>query len=755
MAPALRDPNAVKLLAAWPAPNIPGKNQYSVSSPNINNTRQEVIRMDYDFSPKWRLSGRYTHDLSQTRELGGLFLSIAVPDVATTDTNIPGQVFALSLKTIVTNTALNEFTYQRSSNAITTTNPDGTKGQRSDYGIDIPEIYAGNATNRIPTIAISGLSSIASNQLYVNSYVNHTFTDNYSWQKGNHAFKTGLLMSFEQKNENAMNTTQGSFSFGTTTGRTPFQSFLMGNADGFCTTGCTYSEYERDVTNNLRFSRYEMYVQDTWKARRNLTIDYGVRYALYPPVTDINNQLVTFDPKAYNPATAPQFANAAGTLMNYSTGDPLDGMIVAGKNSPYGDAIYAFKKNAIQPRVGFSWDPKGTGSTILRGAFGVYYDQPLVGIFEQNAQTSPPIVSNPSLTGVKLSNPGAGVTPGTSAPRGTIQATATDFENPRMIQWNLTMSRRLFKNAVAEVGYVGSRGDNLIRPTDVNYPQPADVVALQTTVASAVNPARPFRSYTSIVMRETTAISRYNGLLTAFRWNTLKNASINLTYTLSRNQTDATNDRDSVDIPQNPANPGLDSYADARTDRRHIFTASYMYEFPFFKDSTNTAAKFALSGWQFSGITYANSGPPVSRISVSTNGFRRGGFADFSGQPLNIGQGEWGTPNMWFNPAAFQPPADGTYGNSGRAPFRQPGFFKTDLTLSKNFYFAGNKRLQFRADFLNAFNQVNWLSDPNVNSMDNTCTTLVTTCQAPTDVFGQLITVRAPREIQLGLKFFW
>ncbi len=100
---------------------------------------------------------------------------------------------------------------------------------------------------------------------------------------------------------------------------------------------------------------------------------------------------------------------------------------------------------------------------------------------------------------------------------------------------------------------------------------------------------------------------------------------------------------------------------------------------------------------------------------MSTNNFRRGGFADFSGQPIQAGElDQWGTPNMWFNPLAFQPPADGTFGNSGRAPFRQPGFFKTDLTLSKNFYLPNSVRIQFRADFINAFNQVNWASDPNV-----------------------------------------
>ena len=165
--------------------------------------------------------------------------------------------------------------------------------------------------------------------------------------------------------------------------------------------------------------------------------------------------------------------------------------------------------------------------------------------------------------------------------------------------------------AVIEVGYVGARGDNLIRPTNANYPMPWDVVSLQTTTAGAVNPARPYRSYTTITMRETTAISRYNGLLTAFRWKPSRDLNVTLNYTLSRNQTDSTNDRDAVDIPQNPKNPVLDSYADARTNRRHIFTASYVYELPFFRQSENAVLKHVLGGWQISGITMINSGQPV------------------------------------------------------------------------------------------------------------------------------------------------
>ena len=99
--------------------------------------------------------------------------------------------------------------------------------------------------------------------------------------------------------------------------------------------------------------------------------------------------------------------------------------------------------------------------------------------------------------------------------------------------------------------------------------------------------------------------------------------------------------------------------------------------------------------------------------------------------------------------------ADGTFGNSRRAEFRQPGRNQTDLSLSKNWTFNSTQRIQFRADLINAFNHTQWLADPNVAGLDNTCNISLTTCNPSNDTFGQIINSRAPREIQLGLKFYW
>ena len=747
-----RDPNAVALLQLWPAPNLPpltpgAAGRYQVPAPNINNTRQEAIRLDYDWNSTWRLTGRYTHDLSETRELGGLFFGTPVPNVATTDTDVPGVISSLSIKTVIGDRRLNDFQYQFSSNDIGTVHPEETRNTRSELGVQMSEVFPENEGGLIPVVNVTGLSIIGANQRYRSQYRNHTLADNFTWQRGRHLYKFGGLTSFEQKNENGPGRSQGSFTFvATAGGPTAFQSFLTGNVSGACAE-CSYLEAEYDVTLNLRFNRFELYAQDTWRATPSFTIDYGVRYAMYPPVTEKNDRLVTFDPTHYNDADAPPFADAAGTLIDRTRGDLLVGIIQAGVDSPFGRAVYEFKKTAIQPRIGMSWAP-GKDANVIRGGFGVYYDQPLVGIFEENAFSTPPIVNSLTFTNPTLSNPAAGQTPTTSGVRSII-ATATDFATPRTVQWNAGVTRRLWDRGSMEVTYVGSRGDNLIRPTDINYPQPADVVSLQARVPNAVNPARQFRSYGSITFRETTARARYHGLLTSLRYDGGSSGTFTASYTLSRNQTDASNDRDSLDIPQNPRDPDA-NYADARTDRRHIFVASYIYALPHLGGGP-ALARSILGGWQVAGIVRMASGQPVPRIVVLTNNFRRGVLADTVG---DINQGERfinGVP-YWFNPEAFAPPADGTFGNSGRSPFRQPGRHQWDIAVTKNFAPADRVRGQVRAELINAFNHTQWLADPVANGLDNTCTQAIASCNVSADRFGQLLATRAPREIQLGLK---
>ncbi len=759
-------PLATALLAAYPFPNGPG-NVFTNNNININNTRQETFRIDYNMNSNNRLFGRYTHDLSKTREACGLFsgvTSACFPGTTTTDTRVPGHVLAISYTSIISPAVVNEATYNFSGNLI------GSQliglGRRSDYAgaSAIPEFYPGNNNDAIPTIAITGptITSLYSTQGYTIKYTNHVVRDNLTWNRGNHTFKFGGEMSFEKKGENASGITQGSFAFDTTgsngtsssggsaitltqTG-VGLASFLQGRA-------ASYLEDQVDITVNLKFGRREFFAQDTWKIRPNLTLDFGVRYQYYVPVTDEDNILTSFDPSLFRTSAIPTCRTSACTGLIRGTGNELNGIAVAGSTSRFGSAVSPSDKNNFSPRLGLAWSPDfkegfgrslfgENGKTVVRAGYGLYYDQVLVGIFEQNAFVNPPYNNRASFTGagITLGTPGGGVLG--DIPIRNLIASAPDFVTPEIQQWSFGIQREVIRDGVLDVSYVGTKGDHLVRQLNLNLPQPAAAAAVGSANRNTV---RPYVGYGSINYRETSGRSRYHGLLSSFTYRFSTKFSLTAAYTFSKNLADATNDRDAIDEPQNPLNKAVE-YAEARTSRPHVFSASYVYEIPFFNKSSNGFLRHVLGGWQLSGITTIASGQPIPRITADSLSETRGSRADMVGDPLS--GGTYGTVDSTglpyiFNTFAFANPALGQYGNSPRAFLRLPGQNQTNLSAAKNIYFDREKLryLQFRAESYNVFNHTQF-------------TGTGAAFQTPA-TFGRPTGTRLPREFQFGLKLYF
>jgi TonB-dependent receptor-like protein len=738
-------PLANALLPIYPAPNI-GLSGFTFNTVMVNNTRQEAIRIDHIFNDNHRIFGRYTRDLSATQEPGGLFTNISLPNIATTATNVPGRVFALSLTSVFSPTLVNEATVNYSSNRIDS-NVIG-RGRRSDYpGTDaIPQVFPENNNNAIPALVITGFTTVSSIQGFDIKYNNYAVRDNLTWTRGNHSFKFGGELTFEDKIENANNVTQGGFSFdaAATQGRLgalmltqtglPFASFLTGRA-------ASYQEDQFDLTVNFKYGRREFFAQDSWKIRPKLTLDYGVRYQYYLPVTDKNNLLTSFDPALYNPSAAPACATAACSALVRGTGNELNGIAVADQTSRFGSNVYPSDKNNFSPRVGIAWSPRGDNKTVVRAGYGLYFDQALVGIFEQSAFTNPPFNNRATYTGagVTLANPTGGTLG--ALPIRNLIANAADFQTPEVQQWSLGVQHELFRNAVIDLSYVGTKGDHLIRELDLNQPDPADVLRVGINNRNNV---RRFKGYGSILFRETSAVSRYNGLLSSFSYRFSSAFSLTAAYTFSKNLTDSTNDRDAIDRPQNPLNTRVE-YAEARSSRPHIFALSYVYELPFFRHNNQTLVRNVLGGWQFSGITAVNSGQPIPRILADTGSEIRGNRPNLVGDPnggLAGSKDASGLPYI-FDPNAFALAADGTYGNAPRAFSRGPGQNQTNLSMVKNFYFdiESKRSLQIRAESFNIFNQTQF---------NSTGATLATTSN-----LGRPISARLPREFQFALKLYF
>jgi hypothetical protein len=735
-----RDPNAVRLLSAWPAPNT-GSGQYRSPAPNNQNTRQEVLRLDWSASTRQRLMLRYTRDLSKTTEPGGLFFNTPLPDIATTRTRVPGRVLVLQLTSTLGSNTLNELSLQYSSNAISSAFDEGVRNTRGAFGLAIPELFPQNRGGLVPQVAVTGLSAIGANQLFDNTYRNYTLADSLSHQRGNHTLKAGVLVALEQKDEISTAATQGSFSFGAGGGRTAFQNFMTGNADGVCGAACTYTEAEQEVASQLRWRRYEAFAQDSWRLRPGLLVDLGLRYAVHPGVVDEDDLLTNFLPSRFDPARAPRWTGPDAVTLAAGSGDFTNGVVVAGTSSPHGRSVQPTEWDKLQPRAGIAWS-LGARS-VLRAGFGVYYDQPLVGIFLQNAATNPPFVASPAVVGAQLSDPAAGASR-TAVPPAALSATGDDFRLPRMLQYSLGVQRQLLPRLVLDAGYLGSRGSRLIQPVDVNAPTPAEVAA----AGGVLNLARPYQGYASILMRQTTARSRYDALAAALRWDAGSSGTLSIAYTLSRSRATATNDRDTIDLPQDRTDLEAE-YALARSDRTHVFTASWIFTLPFARSHSSRALRAALDGWQVAGIASFWSGPPLSRVVTgNTNGGLRGSRLDQVGHAFaNLPPSGPGYV-YWFDPAAFAPPADGQLGSTGRAPFRLPGVNQWDLTVSKSWPLPGRLRLQLRADFINAFNHTQL--DP--GAIQNVCTASAGNCAVEGSSFGRITGTRSPREVQLGVR---
>ena len=411
----------------------------------------------------------------------------------------------------------------------------------------------------------------------------------------------------------------------------------------------------------------------------------------------------------------------------------------------------------------------------------VYYDQALIGIVEQNSFTTPPFNNSVTLTGtltapIPFGNPGTPVTAATRGPLGGVNATTDPFVTPITQQWSLTWQQEPFRNAVFEIGYAGSAGNNLIRPVDINAPTPQEIIAASRGIAgcdtalnasnnptTCINLARPYRGFAAITDRQTSATSRYHGLISSFRMRSTRGLTAQVAYTWSKNMTDATNDRDAVDVPQIRTNLQLER-AVGRLDRTHVFVASYVYEVPTFQSgfASSTAGRLLLSGWELAGITTAQTGLALNRVVQPTaTVLARGSRPNLVSDPMeNIPTNPSGGIPYAFNPFAFQTTLSGQIGNSPRSPLRFPSQFFTDVNVTKNLNFTERYRVQLRAEFFNVFNKTIF-NDVFQTIPDRLPTDTVFTsiqnlqASGSNPQFGQFFSTRDPRQIQLGIKFLF
>jgi hypothetical protein len=731
------DPLARALLNRFPEPNgsFGGLRNFEVATPQVRDFRESLVRVDHQVSASHLVYGRFIHDTIPSEEpFGEIFgtFNAAFPGIANTKTDNPGRSFVGTWNWIVGPQILNEVSYNYSRGAILSE----ITASASRRDVAIPKIYSGApGDDLLPGVIFGsggyGLVTPAGQMWnffgpYDNTYGSHRIKDTMTFMMGNHSMKAGLLLSWEFKNENAAGGTNGSFTFPgtsssafTSTGDA-FADFLLGRAS-------QYTEANIDIASHLRFQMYEAFMQDDWKIRPNLTLNVGLRWSAIVQPYDTEDLLTNFDPSRFDPSKAYQIS-ASNTRVP-GTGDPLNGIIIAGENSPYGRKVTETEWFNLGPRAGFAWDPYGDGRMAVRGGYGMYFDRTLVGIALQNAFVNPPFASTALFSAVggsgpTLSDPAAGAQRNNEVIVANLNAMSTEFKIPTTHQWSIGVQRELPANFTMDVAYVGSAGRNLLRAYDINQ-TPAG-----TTGAS--NNARPYRGWGNITLRATDATSVYNSLQLAVQRRWQHGLQLNVNYTLSKAESDSSSDRSDLaqDINNLDAERAVTNY-----DRTHIFGANYVWELPFHNDTSNKLMYNLLGGWQISGATQLASGTPLT-ITMSAN--TANSFGNIQRRPDLVGDPEGPkTVAQWFNTAAFAAPAPNRFGNSPRSVVRGPWRHMTDLALFKNFYVTERVRLQYRLEAFNVFNEVNYTSVGTVMG---------------TSTYGRLIAAGDPRMIQMGLK---
>jgi hypothetical protein len=474
----------------------------------------------------------------------------------------------------------------------------------------------------------------------------------------------------------------------------------------------------------VRLKKPQMFVQDDWKIKQNLTINLGLRYEISHGYTEVTGNMATFDPTVTNPAT--------NTLGAYWFGETH----ANGRTNMQANVFSTFL-----PRVGFSWLVHP--NTTVRGGFGLYsynfssdnYGSGLGASVSSSGSYNDQ--SNGIYPTTKFDGPGTlfplGSASGTAMPPLPYTAASQDptrFNGqtvsynqyhtpiPKIYQWNFGMEWQLSTNTVATMSYVGSHGFNLTFPTNINAVplnklSSSDVSGCGT--GSTVNCAVAYPIYQQINGNLYQAISNYNSLQTTITKRLQHGLSFSANYTWSHFLDDQDSSGWGTHAGPQPyqyastltSNYSSKNYGNSNFDVRNSFKGFVVYQLPFGKGraflNKNWFEDVTVGGWQVAGTLIVASGNPF-QVYATDNTYQNAGsqYPSWSGvspRPLNRGIKEW------YNPAAFINPGNGNFGNSGRNQLVGPGFNTVNISALKEFHLPWERMaFSIRADAQNAFN---------------------------------------------------
>ncbi|PWU05744.1 MAG: hypothetical protein C5B51_13890, partial [Terriglobia bacterium] len=663
----------LQLMNVYPAPNVlgvdPGYNyQYQFSGTDKRN--DETVRVDYNISDRFKFFFRWLHNRRDLLQSGGLNTNNTVGIGA-----FHAQSGAISgsgnLTIIITPTLTNDFNYGNTRNWLPNA-PDPRSGYlRANAGVTLPLLYPdadklanlipnlsfGSEVPNAPTIFISGMP-------YDNENPTQNITDNISKVFNKHTFKAGIFIETSTKRQTATIVNNGRLNFSTDSANPgdtgwDFSNILLGNYQAF------------DQSNTYRkglyyYQTYEWYLQDNWKVRPNLTLDFGIRFSMLKPWYEKQDQISSFVPAAYDPKARvtlylPALVNGVRMAMNPLTGQPapaaLIGAIVPGSGNfangivtpanadSYGLTSGLIKDRGVHygPRFGLAWTPAGPGgNTVIRLGGGVFYER-IQGNMIFNQINFPPGILTPKIYYGNLSD--IAKSSGTLFPLAAA-GLSPEGKLPTVYNYNLSVQRQLPAGILLDVGYVGTQTRHGLARIPFNEPgfgaawqpqnqDPTRPVTASTVLGDNALPVDLYRPYPGYVgvgvavgqsglgaggfLSTYGSSSNYNALQVAVNRRLSRNLMFGLAYTWSKAMGTDTD----YQFVGNPLNHRKADYGLLTLDRTQDFVFNYIYTLPAVSKKVaafnNPVTRTILDNWQVSGITSFMSGAPVAAGSTPGN----------------------------------------------------------------------------------------------------------------------------------------
>lgn len=762
------DTVAAAAQAYYPAPNTPGQapnpafpgvitNNYAYVSPNLNPFHKWFGRIDYQQSEKNRINFSITQgdNPGTTTNYQICPIDCFSGDVDRYNTQV-SDVYTVSSH--VVNEA--RFGYTKQGNWFIPYSVG--KGYPAKLGLQYSKADIFPILNVSQTSQASGTGASEEEGTCCTSilqpgtnaiYIENTFqpSDVVTMVRGKHILHFGgELLDYQANYTPWGNMSSGTFTFTGIysqqnntigTGGSAYADFLLGDVNQWGATNQPES--------GMRMKSPQIFVQDDYKLRPNLTLNLGLRYEYQSGWSEVKNNLGSFDP----------------AIPNAAAGGALGAVWFAGQTSR---STLMQPKNVLLPRFGFAWTPMGT--TVIRGGFGIYaltwsMDDYGQGVGLGNNSTGSAEDGEGITPITQLDGPGTNNQTGQpltyvvtnrspTAYNGT-NVSYNEYNLPvaRMYQWTASIERQLGANMEGEIAYVASHGANLSFPTDINQISAAALATQATQNGGAFNAANtPYPQFGTIQGEVGATTSNYNSLQVQVNRRFSGGLSFSANYVWSH----FLDDQDSAGWGSHGGTQTFQSsynyhanYGNSNFDVRNAVKGSLVYQIPVGKGkrflNSNAFLDGIVGGWQTSATMFIHSGEPFTVVDSNNNSNADHSGSESQQYPDLVGNPHVSHPTIqnWYNVAAFAQPAPSTFGDERRNQLVGPDLSEINLSLGKNFSIREGIGLQFRIDSYNIFNHPSF-------GVPNTGVAFAN--GAPTSASSITTTTIGPRQFQLDAR---